>query len=311
MASPLARWIFLFLQISLLLGLLEAGARSVIGDGGDGVGIQMIPRRQPRDDGGFSTHAEKEGGPMGMDDPKTMKHHMHDHDSNTDDPSVHIFFNLEDLMVGKRMLLYFPHKTDPSRTPRLLPREEAESIPFTSTKLSSILSFFSFPDDSRQARAMANTLHQCELEPIKGELKFCATSMEEMLDRTHQIFATESRALATTYISMKKTAKALQNYTVLETPKQIEARRMIGCHTMPYPYAVYYCHIQLQSETRLFQVALGGAEVDRIDALAACHMDTSRWDRDHVSFKVLHIEPGSAPVCHFFPVDNLVWVPRQ
>lgn len=80
---------------------------------------------------------------------------------------------------------------------------------------------------------------------------------------------------------------------------------------MPYPYAVFYCHSQLLSENKLFQVSLGGPDGERVEAVAVCHMDTSRWDRDHVSFTVLGIEPGSSPVCHFFPVDSIVWVPLQ
>ncbi|KNA03061.1 hypothetical protein SOVF_212750, partial [Spinacia oleracea] len=46
-----------------------------------------------------------------------------------------------------------------------------------------------------------------------------------------------------------------------------------------------------------------------VEAVAVCHMDTSQWSPNHASFRVLKIKPGSSPVCHFFPADNLVWVP--
>uniref|UniRef100_A0A803LDT3 BURP domain-containing protein n=1 Tax=Chenopodium quinoa TaxID=63459 RepID=A0A803LDT3_CHEQI len=83
---------------------------------------------------------------------------------------------------------------------------------------------------------------------------------------------------------------------------------MVGCHPVPYPYAVYYCHGQV-SDNRLFEISLEGQEDrQRIEAVAICHMDTSQWDPRHVSFRVLGIEPGAAPVCHVFPQDNLVWV---
>ena len=59
----------------------------------------------------------------------------------------------------------------------------------------------------------------------------------------------------------------------------------------------------------MFEVSLEGENGERVESAAVCHMDTSRWDRDHVSFHVLGVEPGSSPVCHFFPSDNLVWVP--
>ncbi|CDP14222.1 unnamed protein product [Coffea canephora] len=36
---------------------------------------------------------------------------------------------------------------------------------------------------------------------------------------------------------------------------------------------------------------------------------TSHWNHGHISFRVLGIEPDTAPVCHFFPVEHLVLVP--
>lgn len=139
------------------------------------------------------------------------------------DPSLSIFFTVKDLEIGSRMPLYFPSKPDPSKTPRLLPREEAESIPFSSSQLSWLLDYFSFSEHSPQAKAMAYTLEQCELEPIEGEVKFCATSLEAMIDRARRIFGpeNESRALTTTYRSMSNTASPLKNYTILHTPKQV------------------------------------------------------------------------------------------
>ncbi|XWS55231.1 hypothetical protein CRYUN_Cryun10bG0157500 [Craigia yunnanensis] len=130
---------------------------------------------------------------------------------------------------------------------------------------------------------MDYTLKQCELETPKGEIRFCATSLESMLDFARSVFGLDSHL-------------------------KIPSSRIIACHTLPYPYAVFYCHSQ-KSETRLFQVSLGAENGDRVKASAACHMDTSQWDRDHVSFRLLKIKPRSSPVCHFFPPDNLVWVP--
>uniref|UniRef100_A0A803MBX3 BURP domain-containing protein n=1 Tax=Chenopodium quinoa TaxID=63459 RepID=A0A803MBX3_CHEQI len=84
---------------------------------------------------------------------------------------------------------------------------------------------------------------------------------------------------------------------------------MVACHTMPYPYVVYLCHFQ-ESESKVFQVSLRGEDNNIVhEAVAVCHMDTSQWSPDHASFWVLGIKPGSSPVCHFFPTDNLVWVP--
>lgn len=242
------------------------------------------------------------------------------HSKDPIDPALNVFFTLDDLKVGKQMPIYFPSKLeDPSKSPRLLTREQSDSIPFSSAQLSHLLSFFSIPEGSPQAKAMMYTLKQCELEPIEGETRFCATSLESMLDSAREIIGPKAqfRALTTTYLPNKKEKASddpLQNYTILQVSEQIDATRVIGCHTMPYPYAVFYCHSQAASETRVYQISLGsgggedGGGERSVEAAAVCHMDTSLWDRDHMSFQVLGVEPGSSPVCHFFPVDNLVWV---
>ncbi|XWS67566.1 hypothetical protein CRYUN_Cryun04dG0017000 [Craigia yunnanensis] len=223
------------------------------------------------------------------------------------DPSLNIFFKIDDLKVGKTMPIYLPSK-DLSASPHLLSREEANSIPFSSTQFPQLIEFFSFSKDSRQAKAMEYTLEQCEFEPPKGEIRFCATSLESMLDFVHSVFGLDAHLKVLTTTFLKKPTVFLQNYTILGMPKLFPTSRIIACHTLPYPYAVFYCHSQ-KSETRLFQVSLGAENGDRVQASAACHMDTSQWDRDHISFRLLKIKPRSSPVCHFFPPDNLVWVP--
>ncbi|KAJ6385874.1 hypothetical protein OIU77_028944 [Salix suchowensis] len=131
---------------------------------------------------------------------------------------------------------------------------------------------------------MEYTLTLCEVEPMEGETKVCATSLESMLDFARATFGLDTR------------------------PKEILAPKMIGCHTLPYPYVVYFCHSQ-EGENRLFEISLGGENGDRVQAIGVCHMDTSKWDPDSPSFRVLKIKPGTGPVCHIFPADNIVWVP--
>ncbi|KAA8545958.1 hypothetical protein F0562_020591 [Nyssa sinensis] len=236
--------------------------------------------------------------------------HVHAHPSSHMDhmdPSVMVFFILEDLKLGKVMPIYFPNR-DLSSPPHFLPREESNSIPFSSKELPYLLQFFSISQGSAQAKAVEDTLKQCEIKPIKGETKFCATSLESMLDFTHGIFGlgTQFKVLSTSHLT--KSTTILQNYTIMKMPQEISAPKMVACHTMPYPYAIFYCHSQ-ESENKVFKVSLGGENGDRVEALAVCHMDTSQWSHDHVSFHVLGIEPGTSPVCHFFPGDNLVWIP--
>ncbi|XVF45764.1 hypothetical protein PTKIN_Ptkin02bG0232400 [Pterospermum kingtungense] len=237
----------------------------------------------------------------GDDDDSHVLAHM-DHMN----PSLNIFFKIDDLKVGKTMPIYFSNK-DLSASPHLLSREEAISIPFSSKQLPQLIEFFSLSKDSSQAKAMEYTLRECELEPPNGEVRFCATSLESMLDFAGSVLGLDTQLRVLTTYFLKKPVVSLQNYTILGMPKQITTSRVIACHPLPYPYAVFYCHSQ-KSETRLFQVPLGAENGDKVQAPATCHMDTSQWDPDHVSFRLLKIKPRSSPVCHFFPPDNLVWV---
>lgn len=219
--------------------------------------------------------------------------------------SVHIFFTIDNLKTGKSLPICFSYQS--STKSYLLSREEANSIPFSSEKLPYLLELFSFSKDSPQAKAMEYTLKHCELEPIEGETRFCATSLESMLDSARGVFGLDTEFKLLTTSSLTKPTP-LQNYTILEVPQEIFAPKSIACHSMPYPYAVFYCHGQ-ENKNRLFEISLGGEDGEKVEAVAVCHMDTSQWDADHVSFRVLKIKPGDSPVCHFFPLDNLVWVP--
>ncbi|KAL2346136.1 hypothetical protein Fmac_000136 [Flemingia macrophylla] len=242
-----------------------------------------------------------------MDHPNKQPHnsnHSHDHI----DPSLIVFFTLKDLKVGKRMAIHFP-KRDRATSPKLWPREEADAVPFSSNQLPYLLKLFSFSPHSSQAIAMENTLRECESKPIKGEVKFCATSLESMLDFTQSILGMTSEPQVLATLHQAKSSVTFQNYTILETLMEIPAPKMVACHTMPYPYAVFYCHSQ-NSGNRVYRVSLAGENGDRVDAMVVCHLDTSQWAPTHVSFQVLKITPGTSPVCHFFPADHLIWVPK-
>ncbi|XP_073152344.1 BURP domain-containing protein BNM2A-like [Henckelia pumila] len=242
-----------------------------------------------------------------------LVHESHDRDGSMShlhhnmDPSLIVFFFVEDLKLGNTIPVYFPRK-EPRSSPNLLTKDEADSIPFGSKELPYLLRFFSIPQDSSQATAMQNTLRACESHPIKGETKICATSLESMLDFVQTIFGSETNlnVISTTHYTEAKTP-IQQKYTV-KGIREVSAPKLVACHTVSYPYAVFYCHHQT-SESRVFAVSLTGENGEKVEALAVCHLDTTQWSKNHVSFKVLGIEPGSAPVCHFFPADNFVWVP--
>ncbi|XLR55950.1 hypothetical protein S83_006622 [Arachis hypogaea] len=95
---------------------------------------------------------------------------------------------------------------------------------------------------------------------------------------------------------------------MLEDIKEMEAPKMVACHTMPYPYGVFYCHSQT-TLNKVYRVPLEGDNGDKVEAIVVCHLDTSEWGSSHPSFQVLGVKPGTSSVCHFFPDDNLIFVP--
>ncbi|KAK7244408.1 hypothetical protein RIF29_39229 [Crotalaria pallida] len=79
-----------------------------------------------------------------------------------------VFFTLKDLKAWKRMAIYFP-KRDPVISPKFWPREKSDSLPFSLNQLPYLLKLFSFSPNSPQAKAMEDTLRECESKPIKGQ----------------------------------------------------------------------------------------------------------------------------------------------
>lgn len=224
------------------------------------------------------------------------------------DPSSMVFFTMKDLKKGTTMPIYFRVNELSNVFPHLLPKEEAHSIPFSLEQLPFLLKHFSLSKDSAQARAMENTLEQCENQPIEGEIKLCPTSLRSLLDFARSAFTSGTKFKIVYTIRLNKSTTVFQNYTILEVPEKLFAPKMVACHSMPYPYAVFYCHSQ-ETENKVYSVSLVGDNGDRVEAIAVCHMDTSKWSRDHASFRVLGIEPGSSHVCHFFQPDNLIFIP--
>ncbi|GMN67202.1 hypothetical protein TIFTF001_036259 [Ficus carica] len=227
----------------------------------------------------------------------TSAEHITVHAQNPSSPShmnfsineKFIFFTPKDLKVGKRIPLYFSKKF--AWTAKILPRDEAESIPFSLKELPRLLKFFSIEQGSKQAVAMEDTLSGCEIPPVKGETRFCATSFESMLDFTLHVFGMDNSdhdykdltLLTSTFhgrTDQSESKISFQNYTILETPKAILSLNMVGCHVMPYPYVVFHCHTT-EEGTNIYKILFGGENGDTFDAVAACHLDTSHWNPDH------------------------------
>ncbi|PNX81809.1 BURP domain-containing protein [Trifolium pratense] len=155
---------------------------------------------------------------------------------------------------------------------------------------------------------MQDIIDQCESPLQKGETKACPTSIESMVEFVHSVIGSDAKYNVLTTQYPTTSGAALQNYTILKVSKDIYAPKWVACHPRPYPYALYYCHY-LDIGSRIFKVLLKGQYGDTMDALAICHLDTSDMPPNHIIFKYLGMKPGEGPLCHFFPVKHVVWVP--
>lgn len=217
-----------------------------------------------------------------------------------DDPNVAFFFLEKDLHQGTSMNLHFTKSSTPAT---FLPKKVADSIPFSSAKLPEIFSKFSVKENTYESETIKNTISECEEPAIKGEEKYCATSLESMIDFTTSKLGYKVNAVST---EVEKESK-LQKYSIVGSKKLGE--KAVICHKQNYAYAVFYCH--KTNNVKAFTVSLTGYDLTKAKAAAICHTDTSSWNPKHLAFQVLNVKPGSVPVCHFLPEDHVVWVPQS
>ncbi|XP_027330068.1 BURP domain protein RD22-like [Abrus precatorius] len=218
-----------------------------------------------------------------------------------DDPNVALFFLEKDLHSGKKLNLHF---TKTSNSATFLPRQVADSIPFSSKKVDDVFTKFSIKPDSNEGQTVKNTINECEGPSIRGEEKGCVTSLESMVDFSTSKLGNNVEAVST---EVNKESE-LQQYTIAKGVKKLGENKAVVCHKQSYPYAVFYCH--KSDTTKAYSVPLEGADGSRVKAIAVCHTDTSQWNPKHLAFLVLKVRPGAVPVCHFLPEDHVVFVPK-
>ncbi|CAL2255912.1 unnamed protein product [Prunus armeniaca] len=212
---------------------------------------------------------------------------------------VTTFFFEKDLHLGKKMTLHFPKTTNNAK---LLPLRVAKSLPFSSSKLPEILNRFSLKPESAEAEIVKQTIEECEEPSIEGENKYCATSLESLVD-----FSVSKLGKYAEVFSTKVDVENKQEYRIARRVEKIGERSVV-CHKQKYVYAVFYCH-EIRS-TRAYKVSLVGADGTKAEAVAVCHSDTRKWNIKLLAFQLLKIKPGTVPVCHFLPSGNLLWVPN-
>ncbi|KAM7490116.1 hypothetical protein LguiA_033037 [Lonicera macranthoides] len=218
-----------------------------------------------------------------------------------DNPIVDLFFMEKDMHQGEKMKLHFVKSRSQAT---FLPRQVAKTVPFFSTRFLEILNRFSVEPHSMEAEIMKKTIKECEEKGTKGGEKYCATSLESMIDFSTSKLGKKVNAIST---EVEKETE-VQRYTIEGVePKMAGDKAAIVCHKQNYVYAVFYCY--KTSSVKAYKVSLVGDDGTKAEAVAVCHEDTSAWNPNHLAFQMLKVKPGSVPVCNFLPEDNIVWVP--
>nr|XP_043610195.1 BURP domain-containing protein 9-like isoform X2 [Erigeron canadensis] len=220
-----------------------------------------------------------------------------------DDPNAALFFLENDLDQGKEIKI---HLTTKDQKALLLPQKIADLIPFSSKNLTQIYNMFSVKPFSVEAEIMKRTLSLCEQERIEGEEKYCATSLESMVDFSTTNLGKKVKPI-TTEVNTKESSTTLSKYKI-KGSRKLATNKAVVCHKLNYAYAVFYCHAAVN--VKAYAVSLVGENDTKVNAVAVCHIDTSKWDPQHMAFQVLKVKPGGVPVCHYLPEGHVVWVPR-
>lgn len=146
------------------------------------------------------------------------------------DPTQVVFFLEKDVRPGTTMKYSLARN---STRATFLHRKTAELIPFSSTKLPDILNQLSVKPGSVEANIMTETIQACERPILRGEERYCATSLESMVDFTTSKLGRNIQAISAEV--KRKGATMLQKYTIKPGVKKLAGKRLIVCHKLSYP----------------------------------------------------------------------------
>ncbi|XP_031503868.1 probable leucine-rich repeat receptor-like protein kinase At1g35710 [Nymphaea colorata] len=179
-----------------------------------------------------------------------------------------------------------------SSEPTFLPRQQAEAIPFSSSNLTTILKMFFIQPHPEHASLTRQMLADCEIPALKGEVKYCATFLESMINFVvAELGSSEIHAVVTSVANKEEKVKA-STYRVGVGGGRLMSHKVVTCH-----------------ETRPYMVPLVADDGSQVNAIVLCHFDTSNWNPGHASFRLLGVKPGIVPICHFI-LKDLAWVPN-
>ncbi|KAL2897940.1 BURP domain-containing protein 5 [Bienertia sinuspersici] len=203
------------------------------------------------------------------------------------------------------MKLHFNQIDDGSK---FLPSHVTKSMDIASINLQDILNILSVNPKSAEAKLISKMLKECKEKGIKDEVRYCATSLNAMID----FITSRSHSKKGKFIvaSTEEENETLMEYTIQKAQKLgNDDKHNIVCHRLNNPFVVFLCH-NIKS-TDIYGVSLVGANGKQMNATAVCHKNTSEWYRGHIAFQLLKLEPGTKPICHVLSGDAVVWVQTQ
>ncbi|XP_042521129.1 polygalacturonase non-catalytic subunit AroGP2-like isoform X1 [Macadamia integrifolia] len=204
-------------------------------------------------------------------------------------------------MVKEGCFMPIPDLRDPISYKSFLPRSLASKIPFSFAKNEELKKIFGVVNESNMDEYIKDTLAICEKSPIRGELCTCVTSAEDLID-----FAVEKLGHHVRIWSTESIEGSYENVTI-GAVKLIYgnlSKPPVLCHSLPFPFQVYYCHVLPKVKVYVVDIH-ARKKVNHV--IMACHHDTSTWNLNHISFKLLGFGPGLIEVCHWINENGVVW----
>ena len=149
--------------------------------------------------------------------------------------------------------------------------------------------------DEKERQGLDN---YCGSPSAVGEDKYCALSLESMVDFAISKLGTNINVISSSF------AKNKDQYVVDEVKKIGD--KAVMCHRLNFKNVVFYCH-QVNATTT-YMVPLVALDGTKAKALTVCHHDTRGVD-PVVLYEILKVKPGTVPICHFVGNKAIAWVP--
>lgn len=216
-----------------------------------------------------------------------------------------LFSNPRKQLKGSKTMKLNLGKTNFQPSKFLPLKISTKLTPLSTTNLQNILHLVSINPKSTIANRIEATIRVCEEKGVKDEVRYCATSLEGMLDYV-TLQSTQNKV--NLYYNNMEEESGFKEYKIQKLQKIENGKdNTIVCHKTDNPFAVFVCHNI--KKTDAYVTSLVSENGKKVKAIVMCHKDTSSWNSEHLAFRILKIKPGSKTVCHFLSANAVAWVP--